>query len=194
MDKFKKINTELPGVSLIHPVIFRDSRGFFLECYNKNEFVNIGIISDFVQDNHSCSAKGVIRGLHFQTTYPQEKLVRVIRGAIYDVSVDMRRNSATYGRSFGVTLSDRDLVMVHIPVGFAHGFLSLEGNTHVHYKTSEFYYPEYDSGILWNDPDLGIDWPLDKHGIKDPTISEKDSQLPRLRDIESPFTLEGAER
>jgi len=192
MDMFKKIETGLPDVSLIYPTIFRDARGFFLESYNRGEFKKIGITSEFVQDNHSCSAKGVIRGLHFQTVYPQEKLVRVVKGAIYDVSVDMRKKSGTYGRTFGVTLSDRDLVMVHIPAGFAHGFLSLEENTHVHYKTSEFYYPEYDSGILWNDPDLGIDWPLDTYGIRDPIISEKDSKLPRLKDTESPFSRGGA--
>ncbi len=187
MNKFKKIDTRLPGLCLLQPSIFRDSRGFFHEFYNKNEFAELGIVSDFVQDNHSCSAKGVIRGLHFQTLFPQEKLVGVAKGSIFDVSVDLRKRSSTYGKSFGVHLSDRDLIMIHIPPGFAHGFLSLEEQTHVLYKTSEFYYPEYDSGIFWNDPDLEIDWPLDTYAIADPIISEKDRKLPRLRDIKSPF-------
>lgn len=187
MNKFQRAETGLPGVSLIRPVIFHDSRGYFLESYNKAEFKEIGIFSEFVQDNHSYSVKGVLRGLHFQAPRPQEKLVRVVRGAIYDVCVDLRKDSATYGRSFGVTLSDRNLVMVHIPSGFAHGFLSLEDKNQVLYKTSEFYYPEYDSGILWNDPDLGIEWPLDRYGIRDPVLSEKDKKLPRLKEIESPF-------
>ena len=187
MDRFEKSTTVLPGVFLIRPKLFRDSRGFFFECYNKAEFEKIGIYSDVVQDNHSCSVKGVIRGLHFQITHPQEKLVRVLRGAIYDVCVDLRRESATYGRSFAVTLSESDFSMVYIPAGFAHGFLSLEDNTHVHYKTSEFYYPEYEGGIFWNDPDLGIKWPLREYDIRDPILSEKDRKLPGLRDLEATF-------
>lgn len=188
MEKFKKYDTGLPGVSLIRPVLYRDARGYFLELYNREEFHKIGIMAEFVQDNHSCSHKGVIRGLHFQTRYPQEKLVRVTRGAIYDVMVDLREKSATYGRIYAVILSDRDPVMVHIPAGFAHGFLSLEDNTHVFYKTSEVYYPEYDAGIFWNDPDLDIDWPLEHYGVGEPLLSEKDSRLPRLRDTKSPFS------
>lgn len=187
MDTLEKLTTVVPGVSLIRPAVYRDSRGFLLESYNRKEFKKIGISTEFVQDNLSCSHKGVIRGLHFQAVHPQEKLVRVISGAIYDVAVDMRMQSATYGKSCGVTLSDHDPVMIHIPAGFAHGFLSLEDNTHVHYKTSEFYYPEYNAGISWNDPDLRIDWPLDRYGIRDPILSEKDGKLPRLKDMKSPF-------
>ena len=187
MERFFKKETNLARLSEIQPMVFHDSRGFFLEGYNKKEFEKIGILSDFVQDNFSCSRKGVVRGLHFQTRYPQEKLVRVVTGKIFDVSVDLRRESTTYGRSFPITLSGYDPKMVYIPAGFAHGFLSLEENTHVHYKTSEFYYPEYESGILWNDPDLCIDWPLDEYAISIPKLSEKDSIHPRLREIESPF-------
>lgn len=185
--KFTRHPTKLQDVTLIKPILFKDSRGFFFESYNKNEFEKIGIATEYVQDNHSCSAKGVIRGLHYQRIHPQEKIVRVIQGSIYDVVVDLRKGSPHYGRAIGVNLSEQDMTMIHIPVGFAHGFLALEDSTHVVYKTSELYYPEYDAGVLWNDPDLGIPWPLKENGIPSPAVSEKDSKLPRLRDINSPF-------
>jgi dTDP-4-dehydrorhamnose 3,5-epimerase len=185
--KFTRHPTELQDITLIKPILFKDSRGFFLESYNKREFETLGITTEYVQDNHSCSTKGVIRGLHYQSIHPQEKIVRVIRGSIYDVVVDIRKESPHYGRAIGVNLSEQEMTMIHIPVGFAHGFLALEDFTHVVYKTSEPYYPEYDAGILWNDPDLGIQWPLKENGISGPVISEKDSKLPRLRDINSPF-------
>jgi len=183
--KFTRHPTALHDVTLIKPVIFRDSRGFFLESYNKKEFEEIGITSEYIQDNHSCSEKGVIRGLHFQRTCPQEKLVRVVRGSIYDVAVDIRKGFPQFGKSVGVFLTAEDTTMIHIPVGFAHGFLALEDHTHVFYKTSEFYYPEHDAGIVWNDPDLGIPWPLEEFGIKSPLVSEKDRMLPRIREIAS---------
>ncbi|MCE5298663.1 MAG: dTDP-4-dehydrorhamnose 3,5-epimerase [Methanoregulaceae archaeon] len=192
--KFSRHPLKLPEITLIKPVIFRDTRGFFLESYNKSEFEKIGIITNYVQDNHSCSEKGVIRGLHFQSVHPQEKLIRVVSGSVYDVVVDIRKGSPHFGMYVGVYLSDKDMTMIHIPAGFAHGFLSMEANTHVHYKTSEFYYPEHDSGIRWNDPDIGINWPLDESGIGEPIISEKDSNLPRLRDMKSPFSFEGTKR
>jgi len=185
--KFTRYPTKLQDVTLIKPILFRDSRGFFLESYNKTEFKKIGITTDYVQDNHSCSEKGVIRGLHFQKIHPQEKLVRVVSGSIYDVAVDLRTGSPQFGKSFGIHLSADDMTMVHIPFGFAHGFLALENRTQVFYKSSELYYPEYDAGILWNDSDLCIPWPLEEFGITNPLISEKDSKLPRIRDIESPF-------
>ena len=185
--KFTRHPTKLSGVTVIKPVQFRDARGFFLESYNKLEFEIIGITTEYVQDNHSCSAKGVIRGLHFQKKYAQEKIVRVVRGSIYDVVVDLRKGSSTYGSSIGVYLSDRDLTMLHIPIGFAHGFLALEETTQVIYKTSELYYPEHDAGIVWNDPALGIPWPLEEYRIEVPVLSEKDRSLPRLEDIDSPF-------
>lgn len=177
----------LNGVMVITPRIYSDERGFFFEAYNKEDFQQLGIGEDFVQDNHSCSQKGVIRGLHYQSRFPQGKLVRVLRGSIYDVIVDIRNGSPTYGRYCGVTLSVRDHRMVYIPVGYAHGFLSLEDRTEVQYKTTEFYHPEYDAGILWNDPDVGIDWPLRKYGIERPILSVRDHKLPLLIESVSPF-------
>jgi dTDP-4-dehydrorhamnose 3,5-epimerase len=183
--KFTRQLTNLAGITLIRPVLFRDSRGFFFESYNKREFEKLGITTNYVQDNHSCSAKGVIRGLHYQNVHPQEKLVRVLRGSIYDVAVDIRETSPHFGKAVGVYLSGQDMTMIHIPIGFAHGFLALEDFTDVLYKTSEFYYPEYDAGIAWNDPDIRIQWPLEEHGISNPIVSEKDRNLPVMRDIKS---------
>jgi dTDP-4-dehydrorhamnose 3,5-epimerase len=183
--KFARYPTALHDVTLIKPVIFRDSRGFFFESYNQKEFETIGITTRYIQDNHSCSGKGVIRGLHFQRTYPQEKIVRVVRGSVFDVVVDIRKKSPQFGESVGILLTAEDRTMIHIPAGFAHGFLALEDHTHVLYKTCEFYYPEYDAGIIWNDPDLGIAWPFEEYGIKSPLVSEKDKGLPRFRDIDA---------
>ncbi len=185
--KFTRHPTDLEGVTLIKPMLYKDSRGFFLESYNKSEFEKIGINTIYVQDNHSCSAKGVIRGLHYQTIHPQEKIVRVLRGSIFDVVVDIRDNSPSFGKAIGIIVSASDRTMIHIPVGFAHGFLALEDSTEIMYKTSEFYYPQYDAGIIWNDPDLGIAWPFQEIGISEPIVSEKDSKLPSLRDVDTPF-------
>jgi dTDP-4-dehydrorhamnose 3,5-epimerase len=190
-DKFIRFFTKLQDVTLIKPILFRDARGFFLESYNKKEFEKIGITTDYIQDNHSCSDKGVVRGLHFQRKHPQEKLVRVISGSIYDVAVDLRKGSPQFGKSVGLYLSTKDMTMIHIPAGFAHGFLALEDTTHVLYKTSEPYYPEYDAGILWNDPDLCIPWPLEEFDIKNPLVSEKDKKLPCMKYIDSPFIYQG---
>ncbi len=187
MEKVKKIPTDHPEVFLIEPMVFKDSRGFFLESYNRREMEKIGIPYEFVQDNHSCSSKGVIRGLHYQSRHPQGKLIRVIRGEIFDAVVDIRVHSPAYGRSVGVLLSAKNQSMLWVPAGFAHGFLSLQDHTEVLYKTTDFYYPEYDAGIRWNDPALGINWPLDKFGISSVLINEKDSMLPFLKDTESPF-------
>lgn len=183
--KFARYPTALHDVTLIKPLIFRDSRGFFLESYNKKEFEAIGITTGYIQDNHSCSGKGVIRGLHFQRTRPQEKIVNVIQGSVYDVVVDVRKGSPQFGNYIGVVLTAEDATMIHMPAGFAHGFVALEDHTHVLYKTSEFYYPEYDAGIIWNDPDLGIPWPLEEYGITSPLVSEKDRRLPLFREIDS---------
>lgn len=185
--KFTRYQTDLEGVTCIKPLVFKDSRGFFLESYNKSEFEKLGITTDYVQDNHSFSKKGVIRGLHFQNVHPQEKLVRVVSGSIYDVAVDIRRGSPLFGKFVGVYLSAKDLTMIHIPVGFAHGFLTLEDSTHVLYKTSDLYYPEHDAGISWNDPELGIPWPLKEFDIVHPIVSEKDSNLPRISEIDALF-------
>ena len=187
MEKLKKIPTSLPDIFFIEPTVFSDSRGFFFESYSQRDMELIGISDGFVQDNQSCSAKGVIRGLHFQARHPQGKLVRVLRGSIHDVVVDIRKRSPTFGRSFGSEISSKDFRMIWVPVGFAHGFLSLEEHTEVLYKTTDFYYPEYDAGIRWNDPNLGTCWPLAQYGIASALISEKDAKLPLLKEIESPF-------
>ena len=184
MGTIKKIATALPDVFLLEPKVFTDSRGFFFESYSRADMEQIGIPDEFVQDNHSCSSKGVVRGLHFQSRHPQGKLVRVVRGSIFDAAVDVRKNSPAYGRSFGVELSAKNHLILWVPAGFAHGFLSLEDGTEVLYKTTDFYHPEYDGGIHWNDPDLRIAWPGDIAPI---VISEKDNRLPRLREIDSPF-------
>jgi dTDP-4-dehydrorhamnose 3,5-epimerase len=187
MEKLKKIPTALPDIFLIEPTVFSDSRGFFFESYSRRDMERIGISDDFVQDNQSCSAKGVVRGLHFQSRNPQGKLVRVLRGSIYDGVVDLRKRSPTFGKSIGLEISAQDFRMLWVPVGFAHGFLSLEDHTEVLYKTTDFYYPQYDAGIRWNDPDLDICWPLAQYGIYSAIISEKDARLPLLNQIASPF-------
>ena len=187
MEKLKKIPTSLPDIFIIEPTVFSDSRGFFYESYNRRDMELIGIRDNFVQDNQSCSAKGVVRGLHFQIRHPQGKLVRVLRGSIYDVVVDIRKGSPTFGKAIGFEISAQNFRMLWIPVGFAHGFLSLEDHTDVLYKTTDFYNPEYDAGIRWNDPDLAINWPLAQYGISSAIISEKDAKLPLLKEFESPF-------
>ena len=189
MEKLHRSETALNDVSLLEPRVFRDDRGFFFESYNQQDYSRLGINTLFVQDNHSCSSKGVIRGLHFQTRYPQEKLVRVIQGAIYDVAVDIRKGSPAYGHSVCIVLSASDHRMIHIPLGFAHGFLALEDHTEVLYKASDFYHPEYDAGIVWNDPDLNIAWPFAQYEIRHPIVSEKDQQLPRFQKIDPPFSM-----
>ncbi|MCX8028769.1 MAG: dTDP-4-dehydrorhamnose 3,5-epimerase [Brevinematales bacterium] len=183
MKKFDVKETNLEGVVIIEPKVFKDERGFFLESWNEKVFQEIGLNFKFVQDNHSRSLKGVIRGLHFQDPFPQGKLVRVVRGMIFDVAVDIRKGSPTFGKWVSVYLSDENLKMLYIPEGFAHGFLVVSDIADVLYKTTEFYYPEYDKGIVWNDKDINIKWPLEEFGIINPIISTKDSNLPRLRDI-----------
>ena len=178
MNKFKKTETRLQGIYVIEPLVFEDSRGFFLESYNKVEFEKIGITTIFIQDNHSKSKRGALRGLHFQTKYSQGKLVRVIKGSVYDVAVDIRKDSSTYGKWYGIELNAENKKMLYIPKGFAHGFLSLEDDTEIEYKCDEFYAPQYDSGIMWNDKDININWNFEKYGLKeeDITLSEKDKK------------------
>ncbi len=187
MEKLRISNTFFEGVMVLEPLKFSDDRGFFLESYHKRNFELLGITENFVQDNHSCSRKGVIRGLHFQSGHPQGKLVKVFRGSIYDVIVDIRKKSPKYGKYIGIHLDNKENKMVYVPVGFAHGFLSLEDQTEIQYKTTDFYHPEYDAGIRWNDPDIGIAWPLQEYGIDAPLLSAKDASLPLLRDVDSPF-------
>ena len=167
MSKFKRIETGIEGLVVIEPKVFGDSRGFFMESYSKKDFAEIGIDLEFVQDNHSKSKKGVLRGLHFQTEHAQGKLIRIVSGSVYDVAVDLRENSQTFGKWYGVLLTAENKKQLYIPPGFAHGFLTLDDNTESLYKCTDYYAPEFDSGILWNDSEIGIDWQLEKYGISE---------------------------
>ena len=170
---------ELPGLVIIEPRVFPDSRGFFMESFKESDFLKAGIDARFVQDNHSLSSKNVVRGLHFQLPpAAQAKLVRVVRGAVWDVAVDLRKGSSSFGRWHGLELSENNLRMLYIPEGFAHGFISLMDNTHLLYKCSSEYNPSYDSGIRWDDPEISISWPA-----ASPLVSEKDAVLPLLSQI-----------
>jgi dTDP-4-dehydrorhamnose 3,5-epimerase len=176
----------IPDVKLITPKRFGDSRGFFSEIYNKRAFASAGITFDFVQDNHSLSAEtGTVRGLHFQRPpYAQTKLVRVAKGRILDIAVDLRRASPSYGKSVSAELSADNGMQLLIPAGFAHGFCTLEPNTEVLYKVDAYYAPEHDAGVLWSDPAIQIDWPVTASAAK---LSDKDAKLPLLSQISSPF-------
>lgn len=172
------ISTKLPGVLIIEPKVFGDARGFFLESFHRQRYLDIGIELPFVQDNHSRSRQGVLRGLHFQRTRPQGKLVRVTQGAVYDVVVDINPVSATCGEYVGIELSAEDHLQLWVPPGYAHGFCVLTDTADFQYKCTEVYDPEDEGGVLWNDPDLDIAWPLDT-----PQLSEKDQRYPRLREL-----------
>ncbi len=176
------VNTEIPDVKIIQPKKFGDHRGFFSETYNKRLLSEHGIGLDFVQDNHSLSgAKGTIRGLHYQTPpYAQDKLVRVVRGAIFDVAVDLRKESPTLGKHVSAVISSEEWNQILVPIGFAHGFCTLEPNTEVIYKVTNYYAPDHDKGLLWNDPDLGIEWPV---SAGEATLSDKDRQQPRFSEL-----------
>jgi dTDP-4-dehydrorhamnose 3,5-epimerase len=177
--------TTLEGAFLIKPKVFEDQRGFFLESYSKEKFKQAGIDADFVQDNHSMSTqKGVLRGLHFQKPpHAQTKLVRVTKGSVFDVVVDLRKDSKTFGKWEGFKLSAENKLMLLVPRGFAHGFCTLENNTEFMYKVDGFYAPEADSGIIWNDSRLNIKWPLQR----EPIVSEKDAKLQTFEKLNSPF-------
>ncbi len=173
----------IEGLLVIKPDVFEDRRGYFFESYNEEKFKQHGIDVKFVQDNESKSGKGVLRGLHFQVPpYQQGKLVRVIKGAVLDVAVDLRKSSPTYGQWAAIELSEKNKWMYWIPAGFAHGFLTLEEDTIFFYKCTQVYNKESEGGILWNDPDLGIKW-----GISEPMVSEKDKVAMRFREFKSPF-------
>ncbi len=172
------IKTELPGVLIIELDMFKDERGFFMETYHYRKHTEAGIGIPFVQDNHSHSRKGTLRGLHYQLRHAQDKLVYVITGEIFDVAVDVRYGSSTFGKWAGVTLSQENKRQIFIPKGFAHGFCVLSKTADVVYKCSDFYTPGDDFGIYWADPDIGIEWP-----VKDPVLSERDSRNPRLKEI-----------
>jgi dTDP-4-dehydrorhamnose 3,5-epimerase len=174
----KVVETALPGVLIIEPKAFGDHRGFFLETFQVERYREAGITLPFVQDNHSRSQRGVLRGLHFQRTRPQGKLVSVSRGAVYDVAVDIDPASATYGQFVGVELNDDNHRQMWIPPGYAHGFCVLSEVADFQYKCTDFYFPADEGGLLWNDPDVGIPWP-----ITEPQLSAKDIDNPRLRDL-----------
>jgi dTDP-4-dehydrorhamnose 3,5-epimerase len=156
----KVTSTELPGVTLIEPRVFGDDRGFFLESWNARDFEAAGLSATFVQDNHSGSRRGVLRGLHYQVEHAQGKLVRVAVGEVFDVVVDLRRSSPTFGRSIAMTLSAQNRRMLWVPPGFAHGFLTISEHEEFLYKTTDYWYPEHERTLLWNDPALNIAWPL----------------------------------
>lgn len=179
---FKFIPTPLQWAIIIEPQVFGDERGFFMETYSKKDFQNAWIDVDFVQDNHSKSKAGVLRGLHFQTLHTQSKLVRVIAWSVYDVAVDLRKNSPSFGKWFGVLLTAENKKQFFIPQGFAHWFLTLEDNTEFVYKCDDFYYPEGDGGIAYNSPELGINW-WEYFDIEQLIISEKDKKHPTLNDF-----------
>ncbi len=176
--------TKLKDVWLIQPQVYNDKRGFFMESYSKKDFTEHGINTEFIQDNHSKSTeKYTLRGLHFQRPpYAQTKLTRVIRGAVIDVVVDIRKGSPSYGQWQSFELSEKNQLLLYIPRGFAHGFCTIKENTEFIYKVDNYYAPEYDSGIIWNDSDLNIDWPTNN-----PLLSEKDRMLPSYKSINSPF-------
>lgn len=180
---FKFNETNIKDVYIIEPKLFGDNRGYFMETYNEDDFKNNGLNYDFVQDNQSKSKKGVLRGLHFQKKHPQAKLVRVLEGEVYDVAVDLRKDSPTYGKWVGVLLSSDNNKMLMIPRGFAHGFVVLSETAVFAYKCDEFYHPEDEGGIMWNDPDIGVEWPYDGELI----LSEKDKKHPLLRDCKIKF-------
>lgn len=180
MDPINKIPTSLPDAFILEPPVFSDERGFFLESYNEKVFADLGIPQHFVQDNHSRSARNVVRGLHYQIQQTQGKLVRVVEGEILDVAVDMRRSSVNFGKSVAVSLSGENKRMLWIPAGFAHGFRVVSPVAHVLYKASDYYAPEHERTLLWNDPELGIDWKLEG----EPIVSAKDQRGVVLRDAE----------
>lgn len=177
MGQFTFTKTDIEGVFIIEPRVFGDERGYFMETYNKADFYKAGITSEFVQDNQSKSSKGVLRGLHFQKQYPQAKLVRVTKGEVYDVAVDLRKDSPTYGKHVGVILSAEKKNMFFIPKGFAHGFLVLSMEAEFTYKCDEFYHPEDEGGIRYDDANIGIEWP--EIGMTY-CLSKKDSFLPGI--------------
>jgi dTDP-4-dehydrorhamnose 3,5-epimerase len=170
--------TPLPGVLVVTPKVHRDQRGFFLETFHKDKYRLSGIDLTFIQDNHSHSHKGVLRGMHYQLNHPQAKLITIVRGEIFDVAVDIRRRSPTFGKWTGVYLTEDNKQQLFIPEGFAHGFLVLSESADVIYKCSELYVPEDEHGLIWSDPQIGIQWPR-----SEPKVSEKDSSFHRLSEI-----------
>lgn len=181
MGNFNFIKTKIKDLYIIEPKVFGDNRGYFMEIYNKNDFFEAGLEMEFVQDNESKSRKGVLRGLHFQTKNTQGKLVRVTKGKVFDVAVDLRKDSPTFGMWEGIILSEENKRQFYVPEGFAHGFLVLSDEAIFNYKCTNFYSPDYDCGLLWNDKDIDIEWPLD--GIEEILLSEKDKSQRTLKQL-----------
>ena len=181
MGKFKFTETGIEGMFVVEPTVFEDNRGYFMETYHEKDFKEAGHDLTFVQDNQSKSTKGVLRGLHLQVNYPQGKLVRVIKGEVFDVGVDLRAGSPTYGKWFGAILSDENKKQLYIPPKFAHGFLVLSDEAEFCYKVTDFYHPGDEAGIMWNDPDIGVEWPIPED--MEILLSEKDQKWPRLKEI-----------
>lgn len=179
--KVTKNPNGIEGLAVIEPKVFGDARGYFVETYNEQDMKEAGLDLVFVQDNQSFSSKGVLRGLHFQKEYPQGKLVRVVQGEVYDVAVDLRTGSPTYGKYYGVILSETNFKQMYIPKGFAHGFVVLSDTALFCYKCTDFYHPNDEGGLMYNDPDIGVDWPIDGLDIK---LSDKDKVNPSLKEIE----------
>ena len=179
MGKIKVTSCGMEGLYVIEPTVFYDERGYFVETYNQNDFKAEGLDMVFVQDNQSMSSKGVLRGLHYQKQYPQGKLVRAVRGTVFDVAVDLRTSSGTYGKWFGVELSAENKKQFYIPQGFAHGFLVLSDVAEFAYKCTDFYHPGDEGGLIWNDPDIGVEWPI-QEGME-LIISEKDKKWGGLK-------------
>ena len=180
MRKITVTPCDIEGLYVIEPTVFKDERGYFVETYNQNDMKEAGLDMVFVQDNQSMSIRGVLRGLHFQKQFPQGKLVRVVRGKVFDVAVDLRSDSKTYGKWFGVELSAENMKQFYIPEGFAHGFLVLSDEAEFCYKCTDFYHPGDEGGLAWNDPEIGVEWPLEE-GV-DLIISEKDQKWKGLKD------------
>jgi len=176
--RFERLETRIDGLVLVQPRVIADDRGYFFETYRRSEYADLGIEAEFVQDNHSRSVRGTVRALHFQLSPGQAKLIRVARGAIYDVAVDLRRGSDTYGRYEAFELSDENALQIFIPVGFAHGFCVVSGEADVAYKVSSYYDPKTERGIAFDDPEIGIPWPADE-----PLVSERDRRNPRLSEV-----------
>jgi dTDP-4-dehydrorhamnose 3,5-epimerase len=182
VNSLQKNELSIPGVWELPPKVFRDSRGFFMETYNQKEFANLGITDSFVQDNHSASAKGTIRGLHYQLKHAQAKLCRVVEGEVLDVALDIRIGSPYFGKWTSVVLSAKEQNQIYIPRGFAHGYLALSERVQFLYKCTDFYYPEDERGIVWNDPQIGIAW-----NVANPIVSDKDSHLATLSQTPKEF-------
>ena len=180
MGKITVETTKIAGLKVITPQVFGDERGYFMETYNYNDYKEAGIPEVFVQDNQSASKKGVLRGLHFQINYPQDKLVRVVKGEVFDVAVDLREGSETFGQWHGVVLSEENKKQFFIPKGFAHGFVVLSDYAEFCYKCTDFYHPNDEGGLLWNDPEIGIEWPIPVD--MELTLSDKDKNWKGIAD------------